>query len=141
MQHKPNILIFCHDLVSVRIITDAAERYFDLRWVRDARQWCSSLSAENPPAAALLDNAAATVAAIPMLQAVQKSLPAVKRILLSDYCDLALIVQGIHTGAVQQIVYKPIHPSDLLSSLGATGAAQTSQAANLRSTASLRAVG
>jgi hypothetical protein len=53
------------------------------------------------------------------LESVRRNCPKARRILISDYCDLAIIVQGLHTGAVERIVYRPIHAPELLAAIGA----------------------
>jgi DNA-binding NtrC family response regulator len=114
---KNKIVVLCSELASIRAITESAGRLFEIAWARDARTFVDQLAEE--PSAAVVDNAAAHTAAIGLLQTVRQTHPKARRVLLTDYCDLAIIVQGLHTEAVQKIVYKPVHGPELLHALGA----------------------
>ena len=115
---RNRLAIFCNELASIRCITDAASRHFELIWTQDAKSLRMAVEKEPAPTAVLVDNALAKNAAIDLLEQVRQARPDTARILLTDYCDLSLIVAGLHTGAVQKIVYKPIHPAELLSAVG-----------------------
>jgi ActR/RegA family two-component response regulator len=40
--------------------------------------------------------------------------PDARRVLLTTYNDLASIVQGLHSGAIDRLVQKPFTPADLM---------------------------
>jgi ActR/RegA family two-component response regulator len=117
-ERRERIICWCQELVAIRAIVDAAGREFDLVWVHDASGFQAAIKQEPEPVAAMVDNRAAGANAIKLLQSVKESRPKTRRVLLSDYCDLAIIVQGLHTGAVQQLVYKPVHAPELLAAFG-----------------------
>ncbi len=135
---KNKIVVLCSELASIRAITESAGRLFDIGWARDTKTFTDELEGE--PAAVVVDNAVAHSAAIGLLQTVRQSYPRARRVLLTDYCDLAIIVQGLHTEAVQKIVYKPVHGPELLNALGAQIEAMVPVAATLHRSASSRAV-
>ena len=119
MQSKrPKLLVLCTDLASIRAITDATSRHFELIWLRDLNGLKVSIGHEPVPTVVLIDNATPQVSPIDALESVRRTCPTARRILITDYCDLAIIVQGLHTGAIQQIVYKPIHAPELLGAIG-----------------------
>jgi DNA-binding NarL/FixJ family response regulator len=66
-----------------------------------------------------VDNSIAQPSAIEVLELVRSKQPSARRVLLTDHCDLGIIVQGLHTGSVQHIVYKPIFGPELLQAIGA----------------------
>ena len=115
---RPKLVIWCTELAAIRTITDAMVRTTDLVWTRDAQTFLRAAGDESPPLAVIVDNSAAKATAIESLQAIRKSRPEARRILMTDYCDLAIIIQGLHTEAVQRIVYKPVHPAELLAAIG-----------------------
>jgi DNA-binding NarL/FixJ family response regulator len=120
MQSKrPKLIVLCTDLPTVRAITDAAGRHFDLLWSRDLSGLDGCIRQEPSPSAVLVDHAAAHVPSIQALESVRSGCPTAKRILITDYCDLGIIVQGLHTGAIERIVYKPVHAPELLAAVGA----------------------
>jgi DNA-binding NtrC family response regulator len=116
---RPRLAVLCTDLASIRAITDGAAKFYDLLWARDLSRLTAWMKHDPTPVAVIIDHAAAQGASIDVLHSVRSSFPRVRRILISDYCDLGLIVQGLHTGAVERIVYKPIHTPELLGAIGA----------------------
>jgi DNA-binding NtrC family response regulator len=135
---KNKIVVLCTELASIRAITESAGRIFEMAWARDAKTFTDQLAEE--PAAVVVDNAVAHTAAIGLLQTVRKAYPQARRVLLTDYCDLAIIVQGLHTESVQKIVYKPVHGPELLNALGAQLEAMVPVSATVHRSAASRAV-
>ncbi|HVT90615.1 MAG TPA: hypothetical protein VHD56_17300 [Tepidisphaeraceae bacterium] len=115
---RPSLIVVCVDLKTVGTIVNATSRSYDLLWARDINAIRTMLDSGAAPHALLIDNAVPQIAALEVLQIAQKSHGQVKRVLISDYCDLSLIVQGLHTGAVERIVYKPITSAELIAALG-----------------------
>lgn len=99
-------------------MTAAAGNHFDLTWTRDTRGMENLISQQPAPIAVIVDNAVPQVNAIETLQTVRQLAPQARRILLSDHCDLAIIVHGLHTGAVERIVYRPIYVPELFNAIG-----------------------
>lgn len=120
MNPKQKLAVLCNELATIRQIAGTVRQFFELVWIRDASGLHSALKEQSGQelAAVMIDNSSAHVNAIQLLQLVREQCPQAKRILLSDYCDLAIIVQGLHSGAVQQIVYKPIYAPELLAAIG-----------------------
>jgi DNA-binding NarL/FixJ family response regulator len=119
--NKPYFSVLCTELPSVRAIADAVGRAVEICWAGDAqslRAVTPSQQHAQPPIAVMVDNSIPQINAIELLEAVRVRCPTSRRLLLSDYCDLGIIVQGLHTGAVQGIVYKPIYAPELLAALG-----------------------
>jgi DNA-binding NtrC family response regulator len=136
---KRKIIIWCYELPSVCLINEVLGKSFHLATARDPQTILSMMTGELAPLAVLIDNAAAQGKAIETLQAVQRTRPETKRILLTDYCDLGIIVQGLHTEAIQKIVYKPLHGPELLSAIGAPSIVPLPAATSVR-TAAMRAM-
>jgi DNA-binding NtrC family response regulator len=138
---KSRIVVWCTELASVRAINDVAGKGFNIVFVNDVQSFNNRIMAEPTAVAAVIDNAAAHDHAIDLLQSLRQSHPQIRRILVTDYCDLAIIVQGLHTEAVQKIVYKPIHGPELLAALGAQTAGPMMPLQQAHCAASSRAVG
>lgn len=102
----------------MRVINAALAKVCELIWIREPK--ALHRFAEEDPATSgiLLDNTVPNFKAIEAFQKLKAARPAARRVLISDHCDLGLIVQGLHTGAVQHIVYKPVHAGELLAALG-----------------------
>lgn len=118
MYNRPRIIVLCADPAAVRPINSALSRNCDMVWAREARGVIRLAGDESSPAAIIIDNTVPQVNAIELFQEIKKACPTARRILVSDYCDLGLIVQGLHTGAIQSIVYKPINAAELTAALG-----------------------
>lgn len=133
---RPRLAILCTELATIRSIADAIASHYQTQWARDAASLWKVLAEEREPAiAVIIDNAVAGIGAVELLGKIRKDWPYVRRILLSDYCDLSLIVQGLHTGAVERIVYKPVYDMELMAAITPANAT----AGNGRATASGRA--
>jgi len=118
----------------VRGITDAVGRVVEICWARDAqslRELTPSQQHAQPPIAVMVDNSIPQINAIELLESVRVRCPTARRLLLSDYCDLGIIVQGLHTGAVQGIVYKPIYAPELLAAIGVQQIDSAARRANM----------
>jgi DNA-binding NtrC family response regulator len=115
---KPKLAVVCNELVTVRAITDAVAPRFELALAHDSKS-LKAIIASNPELTAIMvDIAALQVDAIKLLEAVRSESPDARRILLTDFCDLRMIVEGLHTGMIQRIVYKPIYGPELLGAIG-----------------------
>lgn len=53
-------------------------------------------------------------AGVDLLETVRSFRPQVRRVMLTGYSDLAAIVSGLHSGAVQCLLHKPVGNSELL---------------------------
>lgn len=115
---RNKIVVWCNELASVRLINDTASQSFQVLLARDSVSLSYLINQDEAPTAVMIDNTAAQNSAIEVLQSVRKACPDTRRILLTDYCDLGIIIQGLHTQAVQKIVYKPIHGPELLAAIG-----------------------
>ncbi|HMB95464.1 MAG TPA: hypothetical protein VKK61_05445 [Tepidisphaeraceae bacterium] len=121
MIKRQKLAVMCNELATVRAITDAVGRSFELTLTGDAQTLRNVLHQEEPPAAVMIDIAAVQVDAIKLLDLARSECSTARRILLTDFCDLRIIVQGLHTGTIERIVYKPIHAPELLGAIGAQG--------------------
>jgi FixJ family two-component response regulator len=54
---------------------------------------------------------------VQLLETVRTLRPQVRRIVLTTYTDLAAIIHGLHSGAIQALVQKPIVDSELLAAV------------------------
>jgi DNA-binding NtrC family response regulator len=103
---KSKLAVLCDD-ASLRLIEPAVKSHFDVLQARDARRLLA-LAENHAVTAVIADHALATGGAIELLLSVRSMRPDVRRALLVDHCDLSIIVQGIHSGIVERIIYKPI---------------------------------
>jgi len=55
---------------------------------------------------------------IALLDSVRSMRPDVRRVLMSDAGELRPIIEGLHSGVIGRLLYKPFQPSELLAALG-----------------------
>jgi response regulator RpfG family c-di-GMP phosphodiesterase len=115
---RSKLIILSTDLESVRTLNAGLSRNAEVVWSRDGKGAVAVAAESIDFTAAIVDIAAAPTDAIEILEQIKHARPLIQRILLTDYCDLGMIVRGLHTSAVQNIVYKPIHLPELFATLG-----------------------
>ncbi|HEY7089085.1 MAG TPA: response regulator [Tepidisphaeraceae bacterium] len=132
---RQRLIILCTELATIRAITDTLSGHFEIIWSR-GMQGLALLAAQQevPPVAVLVDHSFPHGSAIEALESVRQAHPSVRRILITDHCDLGLIIRGLHTGAVERIVYKPIHPPELLLAIGIQNLPASAIAAHVQRT-------
>ncbi|MDT7612364.1 MAG: hypothetical protein QOG96_6867 [Pseudonocardiales bacterium] len=54
---------------------------------------------------------------VELLDGVRTVRPGVRRVMLTNYSDLASIVGGLHSGAIQHLVQKPANDAELLAAV------------------------
>ncbi len=52
-----------------------------------------------------------------ILEYVRLELPDIRRVVLTSYSDLSLLIQGLHDGAIQKLVQKPIDRNELTAAI------------------------
>jgi DNA-binding NtrC family response regulator len=114
---RHRLAILSHDLTTIRIISDAVSHRLEAASMRDAQGLLALIRHDVPLHAVMIDNAAPQFNAIEVLQSVKGLRATARRILITEHCDLGMIVQGLHTRAVERIVYKPICLPEALAAL------------------------
>lgn len=56
-------------------------------------------------------------AGLELLETVRSFRPKVRRVMLTSYSDMAAIVGGIHSGAIQSLLHKPAGDTELLTAM------------------------
>lgn len=113
---KSKLAILCADKSSIRAIHAAVSNSFQLVIARSEDGLRSVIANEPSVIAAMVDNVCG--GAIDLLAKIQGQRDSVRRVLLTEYCDIGILVAGLHTGAVQEIIYKPVNAHELLTCLG-----------------------
>jgi DNA-binding NarL/FixJ family response regulator len=78
----------------------------------------TNLARTNPTVAVLMVEQTTTHgSSIELLKLIQFIRPSIRRVLLANPDQLAEIIEGLHCGALERIVYKPIREDDLLAAI------------------------
>ncbi|MGH7214143.1 MAG: hypothetical protein ACREIT_05215 [Tepidisphaeraceae bacterium] len=114
---RPPVLVATGDLGTFRRVTELAGHRFEFRVARDARRAMEILSETPRLLAVLVQNNLPDSEGVGLLEQVSAAHPDVRRILLANPTDLAPVIQGLHSGAIQRLVHIPFGPNELLSAL------------------------
>jgi DNA-binding NtrC family response regulator len=114
---KPILLALDGDEDALRTIARAAAPYYQALVTRDPRRFIAWL--ENTPdvAVVMTEHVLQNATGVALLQSVRTMRPKARRVLLTTYHDLASIVDGLHSGAIEHLVQKPFTPGELLQAI------------------------
>ena len=115
------------DAKCLREIQRVAAARFDVLITRDPKQALSAAETEPDLALFLAEQDLSTTTGITLLEMIRTMRPKASRVLATRSADLAAIVQGLHSGVIQRMLYKPFTPAEL-------AAAVLSAAATARAT-------
>ncbi|HSV29338.1 MAG TPA: response regulator [Candidatus Omnitrophota bacterium] len=99
---------------TVAAIRAIAAPFFDVLGTGDVRRALGWLKAHGDVAAVVADHRLTDASGVTLLAAVQQRWPAVQRVLLADIEDMAQVIAGLHCGAVQHVMHKPLQARELL---------------------------
>ncbi|HTW93762.1 MAG TPA: response regulator [Tepidisphaeraceae bacterium] len=68
----------------------------------------------------LTEQVLSNASGISLLDSIRSMRPDVRRVLMSDAAELRPIIEGLHSGTIGRLLYKPFQPSELLAALGIT---------------------
>ena len=115
--HKRTIILLLDDDALTRHITRLLGSAYVVAGARNARGAVAMIERDPQIAAVITEQAAGSGDAVESLEAIRLAHPQVRRIMLTSYNNLASIVHGLHSGAVQALVQKPVANEDLLAAL------------------------
>ena len=85
--------------------------------LRDRRQASAFVKAYPNLKAVVVEQTPASKAFLETLQNLQAAAPKLRRIALSDSSDLLCVIEGVHSGAIDAVVYRPIDARHLQAAL------------------------
>ena len=111
---KPPLLALDGDEAVLRAVSQVAAPHFHVLVTRDPRRLLGWL--ENYPKVAVVvtEHVLLTSHGVSLLETARTMRPDALRVLLTTYGDLASIVAGLHSGAIDRLVQKPFAHADLL---------------------------
>jgi DNA-binding NtrC family response regulator len=122
---KHPLLALDGDDAVLKTIAQVAAPYFQVLTTRDPRKLLGWLGNLDDVAAVVTEHVLQTASGVSLLQQARAMRPAARRVLLTTYHDLASIVDGLHSGAIERLVQKPFNPADLLAAILPEGARTT----------------
>jgi ActR/RegA family two-component response regulator len=112
---KQHLLALDGDDAVLKTIARIAAPYYQVLTTRDPRKFLAFLeNATLDIAAVLTEHVLQTSNGVSLLESVRTTRPSARRVLLTTYHDLASIVDGLHSGAIERLVQKPFTPRELI---------------------------
>jgi len=101
----------------MREIEEFASQWFKIVTTRAVERALSLAQGDASIAAIIANQSLTGSSGLTILKAVQQSRPAIHRVLLADPAALSDIIDGLHCGAVNRVIYKPIRTHELAGAL------------------------
>ena len=114
---KPHLVALSNDEQTLREVARLSAAQFAALTTRDYRRFLGWIDNTPGLATVVVDQLLPNASGIDLLQTLRTMKPAVRRVLLSDYTDLAGMIDGIHSGLIQAIVQTPLTASEFLAAI------------------------
>lgn len=114
---RPKLLAVDTDMNTLRTIAEFTAPHFETIRVRDASVALSLLEGTDFRVI-VSEHVVMKGTQSTLLDLARARKPHVKRVMLTTYADLSVIVHGLHTGSIQHLVHKPVNRIELLTAVG-----------------------
>jgi ActR/RegA family two-component response regulator len=129
IKNKPKLIVLHHDAATARQIAQMAAPAFDALTTGDLKQAMAWLAADRAVAVLVTESTANAGGGLSVLEAARAQRPDVRRVLLTNYSNLAVIVQGLHSGAITRLVTEPLRRAEFLAAIAlGEGESETAKA-------------
>jgi DNA-binding NtrC family response regulator len=95
--------------------------------VRNPRRAIGMLEVDPSVQAIITEQVMRGANGVDLLDSIRTMRPGVRRVMLTSYSDLASIVGGLHSGAIQCLIQKPVTDAELLTAVCPQAARQSLQ--------------
>src|SRR5215472_4038249 len=130
---KHRLIALDTDRRTLHDVCELAKVWYEVLPTYDPRQAMAWLQNESTVSIFVTAQVDATFDGMSLLDKVRTICPDVRRIVMTDFCDLGRIVGGLHNGVTQKLVQKPLQRHEFLAAIAPTEA----QLAQLTPTAKL----
>ena len=117
---KPVVLLSSGNLAGLQELRSLLNAWFDVRVV-DIHKVEASFNAGAAPYAVIMevdaDEPKSRPEVLRLLDGLRQCHPHVRRIVITDHCDLALVIQGLHSGAINNLIYRPFSIAEVTAAL------------------------
>lgn len=114
---KTFLLALDGDETVLKTIARLAAPYYQVLSTRDPRRLIAWLENTQQIATVVTEHVLQNASGVALLETVRTMKPDARRILLTTYHDLASIVDGLHSGAIEKLVQKPFSAAEFLSAI------------------------
>jgi ActR/RegA family two-component response regulator len=121
--NRHTLIALSEDIKTLREIEEIVAGQFHIVATRAVERAINLSQADSAVAAIVVDHQLTNTNGLAVLKTVQAGRPGVRRVMLALPAHLADIIEGLHCGAVERILYKPIRASELLTAVALTAEA------------------
>jgi DNA-binding NtrC family response regulator len=111
---KQYLLALDGDEAVLKAIAHYAAPFYQVLSTRDPRRFLAWMENTHNVSVIVTEHVLQTASGVALLQSARSMCPTARRILLTTYHDLASIVDGLHSGAIERLVQKPFSAKELL---------------------------
>jgi DNA-binding NarL/FixJ family response regulator len=114
---KPRAIVVTRDPAVLRELIAAGHPSVEFIGTQDAAQVRAMLKQELAPIAVIAEYSAGSHGVFELLLNVRTSHPQVRRMVVTDFADMSLVVEGLHSGAIDAVLYRTVDSTELRSAL------------------------
>jgi DNA-binding NtrC family response regulator len=119
---KHRLIALDSDRRTLHDVCELAKVWYEVMPTYDARQALAWLQNEAQVSIFVTAQVDAAFDGMSLLDKVRTLWPTVRRIVMTDFCDLGRIVGGLHNGVIQKLVQKPLQRHEFLAAIAPTEA-------------------
>jgi DNA-binding NtrC family response regulator len=116
-QMKPKLLAIDTNRKTLLEISQTAAQWYEVVTTNDPKYALTLLNAKADFAVLICEHITGNFEGVSFLDCVRNCSPDTRRVVLSSYGDLSPLIHGLHTGAIQKLIQKPIVKSELLAAI------------------------
>jgi len=110
---RRKLIVLETDRPALSEVLAIARSWYDVLSTGEPRQAKAWLNAHTDIAVFVTDHSSQLFEGKSLLEQVKTQLPDVRRVVLTSYSDLSTLIEGLHNGAIQKLVQKPIDRNEL----------------------------
>lgn len=114
---KKKLIVLDGDRKSLHDICSMARLWYEVLPAADPRTALGWLQTDPNVSVFVTEHVDQSFDGMSLLEKVRTMHPTVRRILMTTYSDLARLVEGLHNGAIQKLVQKPIDRNEFMAAI------------------------
>jgi DNA-binding NtrC family response regulator len=115
--NRHTLIALSEDIKTLREIEEILAGQFHIVATRAVERAINLSQADSAVAAIVVDHQLSGSNGLTVLKTVQAGRPGVRRVMVALPANLADIIEGLHCGAVERILYKPLRSTELLTAV------------------------
>ena len=114
---RRQVLVLDHSSSVLNELEATLSPWFDVLVTQNPRRMLAMLEVSDNVSAAVVEHVMPTTCGVSILESVRTMRPKARRILMTQYEDLASLVRGLHSGAIEQVLPRPFSRAGLLAAV------------------------